>query len=117
MERAMRRAVLSTFCSVLLLVGAVMAPDAAGRDDRERWRDRGGDVAKRAVEQGQILPLLEILGRLKDTIPGRVIEVELEREDGRYVYEIKAITDAGEVTEYEVDAATAAVIKFKTKRR
>jgi uncharacterized membrane protein YkoI len=117
MERGMRRALLSTLCSAFLFAGALIAPDAAGRDDRDRWRERGGDIARRAVEQGQILPLIEILGRLKDAIPGRIIEVELEREDGRYVYEIKAITDAGEVSEYEVDAATAAIIKFKTKRR
>ena len=39
----------------------------------------------------EILPLAEILERLAAVQPGRVIEVELEVEDGVLIYEIELI--------------------------
>jgi uncharacterized membrane protein YkoI len=42
-----------------------------------------------------------------------VIEVDLDREDGRWVYELKLLPPSGRVFELEVDAATAAVLRSK----
>ncbi len=39
-------------------------------------------------QQGRIMPLAELLNAVEQELPGRVIGVELEREDGGLVYEL-----------------------------
>ncbi|WP_253798981.1 PepSY domain-containing protein [Rhodovulum sp. P5] len=68
--------------------------------------DPDHDRARAALERGEILPLSEILPDVQARHGGRVIEVELERERGRYVYEFEVITRSGRILEIEVDAAT-----------
>ena len=41
---------------------------------------------------------------------GRVIETELEREHGRWVYDFKFLPDAGHIFSVKVDAATGKVV-------
>jgi uncharacterized membrane protein YkoI len=80
--------------------------------------DSGGhDRARRALESGEILPLREILGRVERDTPGQVIEVELEREAGRWVYEIKLLAAAGAIVELEVDARDGTVLRRKGGRK
>jgi uncharacterized membrane protein YkoI len=80
--------------------------------------DSGGhDRARRALESGEILPLREILGRVERDTPGQVIEVELEREAGRWVYEIKLLAAGGAIVELEVDARDGAVLRRKGGRK
>jgi uncharacterized membrane protein YkoI len=73
----------------------------------------GHERARRAVESGEILPLREILQRVERDTPGQVIEVELEREAGRWVYEIKLLATGGAMVELEVDARDATVLRRK----
>ena len=63
--------VLVAFLVAALAVGGA-APASASDHDR----------ARRAVEEGRILPLKEILARAQGAYPGQVIEAELEDEDG-----------------------------------
>jgi uncharacterized membrane protein YkoI len=42
-----------------------------------------------------------------------VVKIELEREDGVWVYEIKVLTRSGRRREVEIDARTLAVIKIE----
>lgn len=44
-------------------------------------------------------------------VPGTVINVELDRENGRMVYEVSIMTNLG-VYEVEVDAFTGSIIKI-----
>jgi uncharacterized membrane protein YkoI len=39
-----------------------------------------------------------------------LLEAELEREEGRYIYEIEILTRGGQVRELEVDATNAKII-------
>lgn len=80
------------------------APALAGAD-QER--------ARAALAAGEIRPLSEILAEIERRYIGRVIEVELDREDGRWVYDFKLLPPSGRVYELEVDAATAALLKSK----
>ena len=57
--------------------------------------DVGPEVAKRLLSEGRIKPLSEILNSVKRQIPGKMIEVELELEDGKYVYEFKLLRPDG----------------------
>jgi len=88
----------------LLVAGLVgiAAPALAGRDH---------DRAREALERGEILPLHEILPRVEDRFGGRLLEVELERDKGRFVYEIELITGKGRILEVVVDAASGVVLE------
>jgi uncharacterized membrane protein YkoI len=76
--------------------------------------DNGGDSdhdeALRAVEEGHTRPLSAILDELQGKLGGKVVGVEFEAEGGRYIYEFKVITPAGDLREVYVDAATAEIL-------
>ncbi len=93
--------ILALVSSLAGLLACVAAADAD--DDHGRARD--------AVRRGDVLPLAEILERLGDRLGGDVIEVEFEREDGRYVYEFEVVTFSGQVREVYVDARTAEILR------
>jgi hypothetical protein len=72
------------FLAVLVaLAAAAPAPVLADGDH---------DRARRARAAGEIAGLDQLLARIAAEQPGRVIDVELERARGRYVYEVKLLT-------------------------
>lgn len=75
-------------------------------------RGRGGDhdEARDAVETGRALSLRRILPLALHAVPGEVLEVELEREHGRLVYEIDILAHDGRVRTVILDASTGAVL-------
>ena len=103
--------------AVLLALAALGtgAPSLADDDDDRRQRRRGSrhdhERARRALEEGRARPLADILAEVRPRLGGEVIDVEFEREDGAYVYELKVITPAGQLREIEVDALTAEILK------
>ena len=80
---------------------------AAGPDTDEHDHDR----ARAALERGEVRPIAEVLATVAEQVPGDVVEVELEREHGRWAYELKVIAPDGRILEVLVDAANATVIK------
>ena len=70
------------------------------------------EFARDAVARGEILPLAEVLSRLQESHPGRVIEVELEYSDNILVYEVELVTDDGRLIEVDMNAATGAFVKM-----
>jgi uncharacterized membrane protein YkoI len=90
----------------LLLLG--VAGPALADDDHER--------ARAALERGEVLPLMTILERLAPVIDGDIVETELDREDGRWIYEITYIDRTGRLIELEIDAADGTVLNEKRKR-
>lgn len=71
---------------------------------------RDHELARNALEAGQIRPLSEILAGVEREFQGRVIEAELEGSDGRWRYEIKILPPDGRVLTINLDATTGAVI-------
>ena len=96
--------VLAAFLVFALAVGGAAS---AGADDHDR--------ARRAVEEGRILPLKEILARAQGAYPGQVIEAELEDEGGTVVYEIKMLTADGRVMKLSYNAATGELLKTRAR--
>jgi uncharacterized membrane protein YkoI len=96
-----RRPALLAACLAALALPAM----ARDRDDQER--------ARTALAAGEIRPLAELLAEIERRYIGRVIEVDLDREGGRWVYGLKLLPPSGRVFELEVDAATAAVLRSK----
>jgi len=72
-----------------------------------------GSDSTRTQKSGDILSLDEILQRVNAEQPGKVVETELERKSGRYVYEIDVIGDDGVKREFKYDAKTGALISSK----
>ena len=85
-----------------VVLSLIAGPALADRDDHDR--------ARRALEAGEVLPLSEILAAVEAAQPGRLIEVELERDDGRWVYELELVAPDGRILEIEIDAATADIL-------
>ncbi len=47
---------------------------------------------------------------VKQTHPGRIMEVELEKKRNRYIYEIELVDKNGKVWELKIDAATGSLL-------
>ena len=84
----------------LLLVLAMAGETQAG--DHERARE--------LLEQGKILSLSEIMEQTSDRFPGKVLEVELEEEDGLIVYKIEFLGEHDTVMEMIIDARSGELI-------
>ncbi len=88
---------------VILAAVLGMAAVTGSEEDHEE--------ARRLRDAGEVLPLAQILARVQAHHPGRVLEAELEREDGRLVYEIELLGPEGTVRELKVDAASGRVLE------
>lgn len=91
------------------LAAALLLALPAQADDRARDHER----ARAAVQAGQVLPLPTLLQRLQRSHPGQVLELELEHDDGRWVYEVKLLQPGGRLLKLELDATTGAVLKAR----
>ena len=101
---------------VIVLMAALSSVGVRADDDA-----RDHDRARRALEAGEIMPLSRILDRVERDWGGGsggadAVEVELEREDERWLYEIKLLQDGGQVLKLKVDARDAEVLSIKGRR-
>lgn len=92
---------------VALLAGLLHAGSGWADDARDH------DRARQALESGEILPLRTILERVERDYPGQVMEVELDREDGRWRYEIKLLRRDGALVKLVVDARDGRQLRMK----
>ncbi len=97
---------LTSLLLALALSGVPVAR-ADGRDDHEQ--------ARAAMLAGEVLPLPALLERLQRSHPGQVLELELERDDGRWVYEVRLLQPDGRLLRLDVDARTAEVLRARRK--
>jgi uncharacterized membrane protein YkoI len=73
--------------------------------------DISQDEALRLRQQGEILSFASLLKTLEQRYPqGRVLEVELERDDGLLIYDIELLTRDQVVREIEMDARTGDIL-------
>lgn len=93
-----------------LLVGLMAGSSAHAGSDRNDH-----DRARQAVAAGLVLPLPVVLERLQKEVPGQVLEVELEREREAWIYEIKLLTPAGQLSKIKVDARTGALMELRRR--
>jgi uncharacterized membrane protein YkoI len=91
-----------------VLMSAALAPPARASDDDH-------EQAQRAVQAGEVMPLRSVLERLARDYPGQVLDVELEREDARWVYEIKLLQADGRRIKLKLDARSADLIERRER--
>lgn len=68
-----------------------------------------------AVRRGEMRPLAEIEDAVRGKLPGEVLKVEVEREDGEWIYEFKTIDPRGRRSDVYVDAKTGKILEIKRK--
>ena len=103
---------LKPLVAVLLCLAVALGTTSSfADDDREKQREQ--DAIREALQRGETLPLVRILGIAQQAVPGDVIEVELERKRDALVYEIKVLTPSGRVREIKVDARTGTVLEIE----
>lgn len=98
-------------CAAALLAACLaVGPAWAGdRPDHDR--------ARAALQAGEVLPLQKVLEKVQRLYPGELLEVELEREDGLWVYELKILQAGGRRMRLEVDARTGEVLRRRPHGR
>jgi len=64
-----------------------------------------------------VVPLRSLLAQVHKAYPGRVLEVELEQEESvngcAWVYEVKLLTEEGNVLKLDYDAMNLELLKIK----
>lgn len=105
-----------------LLALALLLPAAAAADSDRRTRESRSErhddetPQQRAIrlrERGDILPLAEVIRINGLDRVGRIIEVDLEVEDGRQVYELKILTGDSVVREYYIDPRDGRILEVE----
>jgi uncharacterized membrane protein YkoI len=93
---------LSLLAAALVLVcaAAVMADDDHAR-------------AKAAREAGEIVSLEAILERVQAEFNGSPVEVELEDDDGPWIYKVKLLTRTGAIVKLEYDGRDGRLLRVK----
>ncbi len=105
-----RRRSLAPLAAMALMAAALASwttPSGAGDSDHE--------LARKALQQGQVLPLRTVLDQVERDHQGQVIKVEFEHDDGRYIYEIRLLQSGGRVAKLKIDARDGKVLSFKRK--
>ncbi|CUA97651.1 Uncharacterized membrane protein YkoI [Pannonibacter indicus] len=67
--------------------------------------------AEQALRDDKALPLAEILKRVSPVLDGKVIGIEFEEDDDRFVYEFKVLSAKGKIREMVIDARSGEILK------
>lgn len=85
----------------LALIAATAWASSGDRDSKASWLDARQDV----------LPMESVLPMVAGQYPGRIVEVELESENGAVIYEIELLTPEGRKRKLLVDARTGQPVR------
>lgn len=77
--------------------------------------DDDSQLARLLQQQGNILPLEQIIQSAMAIKSGQILETELDDEDGRYLYELDILDQHGQVWELELDASTGELIELENE--
>jgi len=101
--------IMLLFCAACLLAASpVAARDQPRGDDRDQTTR-----IRAAVARGQLLPLPRVLAIARARVPGRLLDVELEEDGRRLLYEVKILTRSGRVVEVTVNARNGRILEVE----
>lgn len=72
-----------------------------------------GAHSAQSVPAAANLDMVQAIEIALKEVPGTVQETELEKEDGKQVYEIEILTADGQEMEVEIDAETGAILEIE----
>ncbi len=94
---------------VITLLLAVLLPSQRLFADEDSMR------ARLLQQQGNILPLEQIIDKAMAVKAGQILETELDEEDGEYRYELEILDRQGQVWELELDAASGELTELENE--
>ncbi|MFG6447685.1 PepSY domain-containing protein [Roseateles sp. BYS180W] len=100
------RSCIWALCAVAALVS--LRATAHTEDDHER--------ARAARQAGLVKPWPELQEPLLRRYPGRVLELELEQEGRRWIYEVKLLHNDGRLLKLELDARSGELLRVRERR-
>ena len=99
-----------------VLRALAVAAATAGTAAQAAERGHGDhDLARQALERGQVLPLRTVLEKVEREYQGQVLKVEFEHDDGRFIYEIRLLQQDGRMAKLKIDAVDGRVLQIKRK--
>ena len=99
-----------------VLMALAVAAATAGPAAQAAERGHGDhDLARQALERGQVLPLRTVLEKVEREYQGQVLKVEFEHDDGRFLYEIRLLQQDGRMAKLKIDAVDGRVLQIKRK--
>jgi len=102
---------IATIIAPALLAGVFFCA-ASMSSSQAGARDLSQDEALQMRRSGKLMSLDSLLKLVQQRYPeARLLEAELESEDGKLIYELEVLTTKGNVRELELDASTGAVLK------
>lgn len=103
----------------LLLLGlagpGVALADDTRADSVEEDDLPSHDDLSRLVKEGAIRPLAVLKAEVLAKLPGELIDVRVDRDDGHIIYEFRILRDSGRVTEVEVEAASGRIVEVENE--
>lgn len=107
-----RRFLLISALASVLAVSGMATAQSNDKAHRKAAKRKAQQDALRALQNGEILPLMRVLEIALAQVPGKVIETEYKVGPK---YEIKILTPEGRIREVKLDARTGEVLKIKDK--
>ncbi len=98
----------SCFAATAILLAALLVPFPARATEAY-----GPAEAKTLVEQGAILPLKQLVQKAEQLRAGRLLEADLRKKHGRYIYNIEILDAKGVVWELKFNAATGELLEIE----
>ena len=99
-----------SYTRTLLLAAALVLPSSAALADKHDH-----EIARQALANGEILPLKRVLERVEREHPGEPLEIELDRENGQWTYEIKLLKQDGSIHKLILDARDGRLLRSKER--
>lgn len=94
--------IAATGLGLLLAMGSTLASERLDYDEISQGR-----------ESGTILSMEQVMTGTRTVQPGEIVEIEFERKDGAYRYELKILAADGTIHKLYLDAATGELIQRK----
>ncbi|WP_048305836.1 PepSY domain-containing protein [Halomonas sp. PR-M31] len=88
-----------------LLTALIWLADTLPAGANDDWRGLHDEV-----QSGRLVALSSVLDWLEAHYLGEVLEVEVERDDGRIGYEVEMLGPQGQLVEFEFDATNGELI-------
>jgi uncharacterized membrane protein YkoI len=106
-ELVMRRLlVLCCMCLTVLAAAPAWADDTENEAENESPKQ---DRALAAIKRGEVRPLPEAIAEAKRQFDGDILRIDLEKDQGGWIYEFRVLLPSGERKELHLDAKTLAV--------
>lgn len=99
--------ILTVALTSMAILG-ISAGLAIGHDGEDKDRESVQTMSAKVTIE-------EAIQTAKTKFPGRVVEAELESEDGTLVYEVEIVNASGEEHEIEIDAQTGEILSSENE--